>query len=66
MTVLIDQKTAAPTRKLWAVAIVTGIVQGLLFAADVWLPGIRAAIPGEQIVAVLVPLLAGYMTRERA
>lgn len=62
----IDQPTAAPTRKMWAVIVATFVVHGLLAILDIFVPGLAAALPASEWIAALVPILAGYATRERA
>lgn len=60
------QPTKMPTRKLAAVIIATFIVQGMLGVGDIFMPGLSRMIPAADYIAMLVPLLAGYMTKDKA
>jgi len=60
------QPTKMPTRKLAAVIIATFIVQGVLGVVDIFMPGLSQMIPAADYIAMLVPLLAGYMTKDKA
>ena len=60
------QPTKMPTRKLAAVIIATFIVQGVLGVGDIFMPGLSRMIPAADYIAMLVPLLAGYMTKDKA
>jgi hypothetical protein len=60
------QPTKMPTRKLAAVIIATFLVQGVLGVGDIFMPGLSRMIPAADYIAMLVPLLAGYMTKDKA
>lgn len=66
MTQLKTQPSKMPTRKLLAVVIATFLVNGMLGVADIFLPGLSKSIPAADYIAMIVPLLAGYMTKDRA
>lgn len=63
---LIDQPTAAPTRKMWAVIVAAFIVNGALGVLRQFAPEIADAIPAQQYIDMLMAVLAGYMVRDRA
>lgn len=69
MTTKINQPTANPTRKLWAVIIagvVTAAAQGLL---EAYAPDLPIADMIQQLdlwVQAAIMIAAGYITRERA
>lgn len=60
------QPTKLPTRKMFAVILATFIVQGVVGVAEHYAPGMAESLPASEWVAALVPLFAGYMTREKA
>ena len=60
------QPTKMPTRKLAAVIIATFLVQGTLAVLDMFLPGVAKSAPAADYIAMLVPLLAGYITKDKA
>lgn len=60
------QPTAMPTRKLAAVIIATFVVQGALGVAEIFAPGLSEVLPAQDYIAMLVPLFAGYLVKERA
>ena len=69
-TQLVNQKSKMPTRKLMAMIIATGAVQGgiaAITAIATWIsPEAVIEIPAEEAIAALIPLITGYMTKERA
>lgn len=66
MTDLKSQPSPAPTRKMLAVIIATFVVQGFLGVLEAFWPGIAALLPAQEWIAAMVPIIAGYMTHERA
>lgn len=62
---LVNQPSAMPSRKLWAVIVTTFVVQGGIGVAEYFLPGITEAVPAAEWIAMLVPVVSGYMVRER-
>ena len=64
-TVLVDQPTAAPTRKLTATGIGGIVAIGILAALDAWMPGIGQYLsePVYAAVALVSGLISGYFTR---
>ena len=68
MSDLINQPSAAPTRKLQAVGVAGAITAGIIAGVNAYWPGI-----GDQfgpaigaLVATVVSVVAGYVTRNRA
>ena len=71
MTQLIDQPTAAPTRKLTAVMVWGAFSAIVMFLADVFVPESNDSVSGvltalEPFVPIIVATVAGYWTREAA
>lgn len=66
MSDLVNQPSKAPNRKIAAVIIATFLVQGVIGTLESFYPGISAALPAQEWIAALVPILAGYFVRERA
>ena len=66
MTELKTQPSKKPTRKMFGVIIATFVIHGLLGIADYFFPGIREALPYDDWVAALVPLIVGYQVRDTA
>ena len=60
------QPTAMPTRKLAAVIIAAFVEQGALGVAERLAPGLSAVLPAQDYIAMLVPLFAGYLVKDRA
>lgn len=61
---LINQPTAAPTRKLTAAAGWGFLSSILVFTVQYWAPGVPETL--TQYIPLGVSLVAGYFTRERA
>ncbi|MEL7090265.1 MAG: hypothetical protein AAFN94_00885 [Pseudomonadota bacterium] len=66
MTKLKTQPTAMPTRKLLAVAVATFLVQGTVGVLEMFVPGIGGALPAQEWIMLLAPLMAGYLVKDRA
>lgn len=66
MTDLKTQPTAAPTRKMTFMIVATFIVYGGLAVAEIFVPGLRDAVPADDLIAGIVVLATGYMTKDRA
>jgi len=64
-TKLVKQDSPKPTRKMAAVIIATFLVQGAVGVAEAYYPGIERALPANEWIAALVPLIAGYLVREK-
>jgi hypothetical protein len=64
---LINQATAAPTRKIKATGIAGGITAAALGALHWWSPELAAVLGGpvEAGIVAVVATVAGYVTRER-
>ena len=62
---LIDQPTAAPTRKMWAVILAAFLVNGALGALRQFSPEIADAIPAQGMIDALAMIAAGYFVREK-
>ena len=68
MDILIDQPTAAPTRKVGAGAIGSLIAVGILAALDAYIPGLGELLsePVYGVVAAVAGFLTSYFVREKA
>lgn len=66
MPELVKQPSAKPTRKVAAMIIATFVVQGVMGVLEQYFPGVTAALPAKEWIAALVPVIAAYMTRDRA
>jgi hypothetical protein len=63
---LIDQPTAAPSRKMWAVIIAAFVVGGAKQVLATFAPDIAEAIPASDWIDPIAMILAGYFVRDRA
>ena len=61
-----NQPTANPTRKVWAVIIAAFLVNGGVGVLRQFAPEIADAIPAQEWVTALAMIFAGYMVKERA
>lgn len=66
MSELVKQPSAKPTRKVAAMIIATFVVQGFLGVLEHYFPGISIALPAKEWIAAMVPVIAAYMTKDRA
>lgn len=68
MTDLVDQPTAAPTRKLKAVVIAGLLTTAVIGVINTYLPGVGDALGPtlSGIITVAVSAVAGYFTRNAA
>lgn len=62
---LVDQPTAAPTRKMWAVILAAFLVNGLIGTAEYFFPDLTGLLPATEWIDALAMIMAGYFVRER-
>lgn len=62
---LVNQPSAMPNRKIWAVIIAGFVVNGAIGSLRQFFPEIAAAMPAQDWVDALAMILAGYFVRER-
>lgn len=62
---LIDQPSAAPSRKMWAVILAAFVVGGAKQVLAAFAPEVAEAIPASDWIEPLAMILAGYFVRDK-